>query len=238
MHIRPTLHYGHVLSPWNFEGPWNSSKGHTIHNWSWILCNVKTLCNKWDGLGIFHQWEVYFLMVTGPQALMESVPRITLSLLWLGQHMLWLFIEMGSFFCRYGMSQPPFLLSLYDNYKKLEPYWNVRGLGRNEFSEQEREYMLEKYQFKPQRKPFISLDADSAKILHFNGKFKPWKSVAGAEKVSLCGQRGVECAKLWWEYLGHTSDIILREWWRTSYSHQPQNSCLHEAFSTTFKGRA
>lgn len=116
--------------------------------------------------------------------------------------------------CRYGLSQPPFLLALYGKYKKLDTLWNVRGLGRNEFSEREREYLEMKYNHKPDRKPFISVEADAAKILHFNGKFKPWKRVrpvgASSDVVSRCGSKGVECAKLWWEYLNPLADEILR----------------------------
>lgn len=82
------------------------------------------------------------------------------------------------------------------------------------FSDHEREYLERKYNHKPDRKPFISLDADTAKILHYNGKFKPWKRVrpvgASADVVSRCGSKGIECAGLWWEYLDPVTDAILR----------------------------
>ncbi|KAG0602932.1 hypothetical protein M758_10G053000 [Ceratodon purpureus] len=136
--------------------------------------------------------------------------QVTEAILW------WMdeFHDADSVLYKYGLSQPPFLLALYGKYKKLETLWNVRGLGRHEFSEHEREFLEKKYNHKPDRKPFISFEADSAKILHFNGKFKPWKRVrpVGASKdvISRCGAKGVECAKLWWEYLSPLADEILK----------------------------
>ncbi|GBG70217.1 hypothetical protein CBR_g6349 [Chara braunii] len=76
---------------------------------------------------------------------------------------------------RCGMSQPPFLLSLYKNYKKLDLKWNVRGLGRVEFAEGERDYYQEQGYLRPDKRPFISPFSEKAKALHFNGPLKPWK---------------------------------------------------------------
>ncbi|XP_024384790.1 probable galacturonosyltransferase-like 10 isoform X2 [Physcomitrium patens] len=136
--------------------------------------------------------------------------QVTEAILW------WMdeFQSAESVLYKYGLSQPPFLLALYGKYMKLDTPWNVRGLGRNEFSEREREFLESKYGHKPERKPFISLDADTAKILHFNGKFKPWKQTRpvgpSSNVVSRCGSKGIECAKLWWEYLSPVADGILR----------------------------
>ncbi|KAG6556247.1 hypothetical protein Mapa_002188 [Marchantia paleacea] len=106
---------------------------------------------------------------------------------------------------RYGLSQPPFLLALYKNYEKLEHAWNNRGLGRDKLSKLEQEYFAARYKHKPDQKPFLSLESDFAKILHFNGKYKPWKRgrtrLPMEEVISLCGEEGQECHKLWWEYL-------------------------------------
>jgi hypothetical protein len=114
---------------------------------------------------------------------------------------------------KYGLSQPPFLLSLYGKYEKLPGPWNVRGLGRKEFSDQEREYMFKAYGSKPDKQPFLSPHADVAKILHFNGKYKPWKRGRPVGKsttaVSRCGPNGQDCAELWWEYAGDLMDTVL-----------------------------
>ncbi|KAL2630928.1 hypothetical protein R1flu_015614 [Riccia fluitans] len=115
---------------------------------------------------------------------------------------------------RYGLSQPPFLLALYNKYEKLEHAWNERGLGRARFSKLELDYFSTQYKDKQlHQKPFWSFESDSAKILHFNGQYKPWKrdpvrlpweSETG-DVVSLCGQRGQECAYLW---SGHGLDAL------------------------------
>ncbi|KAJ7285495.1 hypothetical protein O6H91_05G107200 [Diphasiastrum complanatum] len=115
---------------------------------------------------------------------------------------------------KYGLSQPPFLLALYRKYKKLEVTWNVRGLGRNEFSEIEREYMKTVLSKKPARRPFLAPLADGAKVLHFNGKYKPWKrnrlSHPNSQPVSLCGLKAIDCAELWWHYLSPVADASLK----------------------------
>lgn len=115
-----------------------------------------------------------------------------------------------------GLSQPPFLLALYGKHKVLDGMWNVRGLGRPNLSELEREYFFNTFSMNYTRKPFVSPFADTAHILHFNGAHKPWKGKRKREItddiVSLCGrkERGLECAELWWEYLSPTANDFLK----------------------------
>eukprot|EP00246_Nothoceros_aenigmaticus_P017197 TRINITY_DN823_c0_g1_i1.p1 TRINITY_DN823_c0_g1~~TRINITY_DN823_c0_g1_i1.p1 ORF type:complete len:196 (+),score=16.44 TRINITY_DN823_c0_g1_i1:729-1316(+) len=112
----------------------------------------------------------------------------------------------------YGLSQPPFLLSVYRDYKKLDLTWNTRGLGRHKFSELERDYMQKLLSSRPKKSPFISPNADFSKILHFNGKFKPWKRerirLADENVISFCGR--VECADIWWSYLSPAANSQLK----------------------------
>ncbi len=127
----------------------------------------------------------------------------------------WFFVS-GFFACRAGLSQPPFLLALYGKHKVLDGMWNVRGLGRPNLSELEREYFFNTFSMNYTRKPFVSPFADTAHILHFNGAHKPWKGKRKREItddiVSLCGrkERGLECAELWWEYLSPTANDFLK----------------------------
>ncbi|CAI6006028.1 unnamed protein product [Closterium sp. NIES-64] len=115
---------------------------------------------------------------------------------------------------KFGMSQPPFLLTIYDRYKKLDRIWNTRGLGRDRFGEKERDYLATIGLGRPPKRPFVSFWADSAKILHFNGKFKPWRGKRerreGEEVKSVCGEKRFDCAKLWWQYLSPEAEAELR----------------------------
>lgn len=116
----------------------------------------------------------------------------------------------------YGMSQPPWLLSLGAlGYQKLSGKWNVRGLGRTSLLASEREALkkkgfdamiLEELGVKPfslprSRKcarrrcarPLFFPDAATAKVLHYNGPKKPWSHRWGPTMdpkkgpVSICG---------------------------------------------------
>ncbi|CAM6099896.1 unnamed protein product [Calypogeia fissa] len=115
---------------------------------------------------------------------------------------------------KYGLSQPPFLLALYRNYKQLGHEWNVRGLGRDSFSDKEMEYYAEENGQRPKKTPYISMGSDYAKILHFNGRFKPWEigrvRLPDQDVVSLCGEEARECYKLWWEYLDRNAEAELK----------------------------
>ncbi|CAI5479113.1 unnamed protein product [Closterium sp. Yama58-4] len=115
---------------------------------------------------------------------------------------------------KFGMSQPPFLLTIYDRYKKLDRIWNTRGLGRDRFGEKERDYLATIGLGRPPKRPFVSFWADSAKILHFNGKFKPWRGKRerreGEEVKSVCGEKRFDCARLWWQYLSPEAEAELR----------------------------
>lgn len=119
----------------------------------------------------------------------------------------------GKVLFTYGLSQPPFMLALYKNYKELELEWNVRGLGRDKFSQKELDFYAGLYE-RPNETPFVSWESDHAKVLHFNGKFKPWKMgrMRSEEQhvVSLCGEKREECYKLWWEYLNKEAENELK----------------------------
>ncbi|CAK9871646.1 unnamed protein product [Sphagnum jensenii] len=123
-----------------------------------------------------------------------------------------------------GLSQPPFLLALYGKHKVLDGMWNVRGLGRPNLSELEREYFFNMFSMNYTRKPFVSPFADTAHILHFNGAYKPWKGKRKREStddiISLCGrkERGLECAELWWEYLSPAANDFLKPFAKKDYS--------------------
>ncbi|XP_024362409.1 uncharacterized protein [Physcomitrium patens] len=116
-----------------------------------------------------------------------------------------------------GMSQPPFLLALYGKHKVLDETWNVRGLGRPNLSDMERIYYKKGWNYTFERIPFMSPFADEANILHFNGKYKPWKGKRhrgeNDEIISICGDpaKGQECAGLWWEYLSPESNDFLKK---------------------------
>ncbi|CAI5466766.1 unnamed protein product [Closterium sp. Yama58-4] len=114
---------------------------------------------------------------------------------------------------RYGLSQPPFLLTLYDRYRKLKREWNTRGLGREKFGKKEMAYFERMGLGKPNKTPFLSPWADEAKILHFNGKFKPWKGPrvrpVGEPPNALCGPKEEDCAVRWWKYLSPEAFTLL-----------------------------
>ena len=115
------------------------------------------------------------------------------------------------------MSQPPFLLALYGKHKVLDETWNVRGLGRPNLSDMERMYYLKGWNMNFTRIPFMSPFADEAHILHFNGKYKPWKGKRhrgeNDDIISICGppETGQECASLWWEYLSPDANDYLKK---------------------------
>jgi lipopolysaccharide biosynthesis glycosyltransferase len=116
-----------------------------------------------------------------------------------------------------GMSQPPFLLALYGKHKVLDETWNVRGLGRPNLSDMERAYYQNGWNMTFNRIPFMSPFADEAHILHFNGKYKPWKGKRhrgpNDEVVSICGDpsKSQECSSLWWEYLSPQANDFLKK---------------------------
>lgn len=84
-------------------------------------------------------------------------------------------------------------------------------------SDLERAYFKKTFNMTYNRIPFISPFADEAHILHFNGKYKPWKGKRKrGEKdpiISVCGphEKGQECAKLWWEYLSAEANDFLKK---------------------------
>lgn len=128
-------------------------------------------------------------------------------------------------------------------YHDLGSAYNVRGLGRPDIAPEELAYYKERHMWRPYfdrflRKcefdccpgcrgwsmtPHVAPHADSAKILHFNGRLKPSKrgrrdlrqvlppgpdldpkSRAEREQTPLCScgpECLQECAALWWKYL-------------------------------------
>ena len=120
----------------------------------------------------------------------------------------------------YGVSQPPFLLTLYNRYVALERTWNVRGLGRNEFISANEINMLKNTGIEDEvferaglhnLSPFVSPNAHIAKILHYNGRHKPWKSDRQASSgKALCGPSLRLCAELWWNYVSPRAEYLLK----------------------------
>jgi len=68
-----------------------------------------------------------------------------------------------------GGSQPPMMIVFYDKYSPLDPMWHVRYLGWTSGSSYSRDFVRK------------------AKLLHWNGKFKPWG-------------RGSQHSELWDKY--------------------------------------
>lgn len=120
---------------------------------------------------------------------------------------------------KYGVSQPPFLLVIYQTgYFRISPLWNVRGLGRDEFIGQEEFDSMVKssentcgldYQFLMQHavihpKQFLQPLAYCAFALHYNGRKKPWSS-QGGDASCTCGQRCIgKCVHI---YKNLTADL-------------------------------
>jgi len=141
----------------------------------------------------------------------------------------WLQKDRESSLYHHGVTQPPWLLTLAAHgYKKLGQEWNSRGLGRDYMLHGEIE-ALEKQGFTSDLmktrgvsfdKTFVNAGTTTARVLHFNGRNKPWKqprcqvslcSVAPGQRLNLerskCpdqltlgNQKFVECSALWWAY--------------------------------------
>lgn len=130
----------------------------------------------------------------------------------------------------FGMSQPPWLLALNGHYQRLGVEWNCRGLGREFLKESELQELKKargldkaalaalglRHADSTSSRPYISHCAASAKLLHFNGALKPWRSAAlrGKQQPPLCAAAAaaakppprlrdgyVRCAELWWAFL-------------------------------------
>ncbi|ELU07129.1 hypothetical protein CAPTEDRAFT_168505 [Capitella teleta] len=59
-----------------------------------------------------------------------------------------------------GGSQPPMMISLHDRVSLFEPIWHVRELGASAGTRYTRDFI------------------ETAKLLHWNGSFKPWKGTS------------------------------------------------------------
>ena len=54
-------------------------------------------------------------------------------------------------------------------------------------------------------------NAHVAKILHYNGRHKPWKSDRQASSgKALCGPTLRLCAELWWNYVSPRAEYLLK----------------------------
>jgi len=122
-----------------------------------------------------------------------------------------------------GVSQPPFLLALLRRYTSLDLAWNTRGLGRGTINAREIKSLiaqgmstvyLERAGFKGDR-PFVSPFTDVSKILHFNGRHKPWLNGRPTSKMkgstAVCGSDVVPCATLWWNYISPEAEGLLNQ---------------------------
>ena len=134
-------------------------------------------------------------------------------------------------FCRrlwqFGVSQPPFLLALHGLYRKLPMAWNIRGLGRANVWTPEWNHFKKALMNGAERREFsdsslrsrglmvpggagnsksryrVMVDRE-AKVLHYNGKNKPWspdKKQRGGELMCGSTLRGLTpCRKRWEKY--------------------------------------
>jgi len=116
-----------------------------------------------------------------------------------------------------GVSQPPFILALVGRYTRLDARWNVRGLSRTHLDQRE----LKELRFRGVSdeyfrrvglhgmSPFVSPFSAQAKILHFNGKCKPWRAdICANQIVAVCGDPPLPCALLWWKHFSEHSENI------------------------------
>jgi len=109
-----------------------------------------------------------------------------------------------------------FLLAIAHEYARLDPLWNVRGLGREFMTRREWKMMsayassrfgkvvtngtlLRRAKGRKDFSPYIQPFSDKAKILHFNGPLKPW---IPHRAHALCfSSNGMprRCAEFWHE---------------------------------------
>lgn len=124
---------------------------------------------------------------------------------------------------RFGMSQPPWLLAIRGRYQKLGVWWNCRGLGREQLSAKEFQDLQASHlnlltaepKGKPLRlkrvgsffKPYVSTCSWNARLLHFNGRLKPWKRTNWQKDyeppMCLSADRStvVKCVNIWKRYI-------------------------------------
>ncbi|CAE7227806.1 GATL10 [Symbiodinium natans] len=141
---------------------------------------------------------------------------------------------------KFGLSQPPWLLALHDRYSHLSEKWNCRGLGRETLSLKELKELkadlkmdfkaLQKAGLRPagdQVQPYLASCSADAKLLHFNGKLKPWQADkwASRQRAPIClvhgqtlpqlqrkevsGKTFVRCADLWSYFLSPEAENLL-----------------------------
>lgn len=86
-----------------------------------------------------------------------------------------------------GMSQPPWLLAMHNDYKELGEEWNCNSLGRDAMSRPESHNLRQSgFTHKALRRlglkfsefghilPYLVTCSAKAKLLHYNGAIKPW----------------------------------------------------------------
>lgn len=121
---------------------------------------------------------------------------------------------------RSGVSQPPLQLALAGRYHRLDVRWNVRGLGRHDMSDREwlairdvasaasaAEVFFGRGAVKQPpwvtgRVPYLAPNAHRARLLHFNGRLKPWCTTIAPVGGALCAVNASHyrpCHALWWE---------------------------------------
>ena len=137
------------------------------------------------------------------------------------------YIASGGRLWKNGVSQPPFVLALGNEYLRLDPLWNVRGLGRHEMTRTEHRRMVATAAARFNRSaaaynasgvvhrrrngalaPYVQLFADHARVLHFNGRLKPWSGAphASDDEPALCAvdaTRLQPCSARWWMAFTH-----------------------------------
>jgi GDP-mannose transporter len=166
-------------------------------------------------------------------------------------------IDSGGKLWHHGVSQPPFLIASANLAKELDPSWNVLGLGRNSMAVREYSSML-KWATRAQRSaldkylpssrneklPFMTVGSSSAKLLHYNGGFKPWRAHEWAQCGSPAGQGALcvsrhsnsviePCARRWWQQYNITAapSALLRppsECRKETKRCSGKNGCLHK----------
>jgi GDP-mannose transporter len=164
-------------------------------------------------------------------------------------------IDSGGNLWHHGVSQPPFLLASANLAKELDPSWNVLGLGRNSMAVREHSSMLkratsaqrsalDKYLPSSGKLPFMAVGSSSAKLLHYNGGFKPWRAHTWAHCGSPAGQGALcvsrhsnsviePCARRWWQQYNITAapSALLRppsECRKAKTRCSGKNGCLHK----------
>eukprot|EP00928_Gymnodinium_smaydae_P054348 TRINITY_DN38134_c0_g1_i1.p1 TRINITY_DN38134_c0_g1~~TRINITY_DN38134_c0_g1_i1.p1 ORF type:complete len:558 (+),score=124.35 TRINITY_DN38134_c0_g1_i1:98-1675(+) len=140
---------------------------------------------------------------------------------------------------RFGVSQPPWLLGVRQRYFRLGAEWNCRGLGRDLLAVKELDVIrasggwawekvkalgLKQHGVKASQftyRPFVSTCSAKARVLHFNGRLKPWDRRSWMQnwQAPMCLQSSgkksssgfVECMWLWKAYISDKAEDALQD---------------------------